>query len=533
MARKVIPHIAEIRLKIDNNKDFVVNGGAGSGKTFTLIQSLKYIFEKNPSASVACITYTNVAVNEIKERFPYDNLYVSTIHEFIWNIIKNYKNNLIEAVVSLINTEKQEKGTGIKYSGEGGLTLENYHPEKFLYKEYIKLDKGIVSHNEVLKLGYYLFCEFPLMSRILGDTFDYIFVDEYQDTDKLVVKLLLEEFRNNCSNSVIGFFGDPMQSIYGTGIGDLRKYIDDTKQLQEIKINGNRRCSKFVINILNKIRTDINQLPENRNVMGSAKFLFSRGIVDIDRLKKNKAFKTWDFADVEKTKELYLTHRLIARKQNFDTLLSNYSNNDRILGDSPDRLIAHLLKLQEILYIYRTKKYNEFITKTDYCINFHKDKVDLYDKIEKISLMSNERIGKVVALANEYKLCIIDDDLIQFKKDNQELYDNIMNIPYRELETFFEYRNNQSLYSTQHGVKGAEFNNVLVVLDNGNWNSYNFEQLLGSVKNQNIYNRTHKLFYVCCSRAKKNLVVYCPNFKESMMKKTIEWFGKENIDEIK
>ncbi len=68
MASKINSHLDKFYEKIDKHKNFVVNGGAGSGKTYALIQSLKHIFSNNPKTKVACITYTNVAVNEINLR---------------------------------------------------------------------------------------------------------------------------------------------------------------------------------------------------------------------------------------------------------------------------------------------------------------------------------------------------------------------------------------------------------------------------------------------------------------------------------
>lgn len=532
MARKVIPHVEKIKNCIDEHKDFVVNGGAGSGKTFTLVESLKYIYDKNPLAKVACITYTNVAVKEIQERVPYENLYVSTIHEFVWDIIKNYKNNIIGAIIDLVDKEKEEPGSGFRYNGDNEINIETYKPYDIEYKDYLKIDEGIISHDEVLKLGCYLFQKYPLISRILGDKFDFIFVDEYQDTSELIIKLLLDIFRKNTNHSVIGFFGDPMQSIYGDGIGNLREYIDVKKQLEEIEIHGNRRCSETVINVLNQIRSDIEQKPENNNAQGSVKFLYSYGNADIDEVKKKDVFKQWNFLDSENTKELYLTHRLIARRYNFETLFSLYPNSDRLIGDNPDKLAKHLLKLQEILYLYISRKYSEFIDKTDFSIFYHKDKEKLYETMLKISDMRDGTIRDVLDFADKGGICKIDDSLKTYAADNVELYDNVMNVSYKEIINLYNYRSKFSPYSTQHGIKGAEFDNVFVVLDNGNWNNYNFEQLLGTIRNQTTYDRTHKLFYVCCSRAKKNLIIYCPNFKDSMMNKTIVWFGKENIEEV-
>ena len=78
---------------IDNKRSFVLQGGAGSGKTESLKELLIYISQTNPKAKVMCITHTNVAVNEIQSRtgnaFP-----VSTIHSFLNSLIKDYKKNI-------------------------------------------------------------------------------------------------------------------------------------------------------------------------------------------------------------------------------------------------------------------------------------------------------------------------------------------------------------------------------------------------------------------------------------------------------
>ena len=62
------------------------------------------------------------------------------------------------------------------------------------------------------------------------------------------------------------------------------------------------------------------------------------------------------------------------------------------------------------------------------------------------------------------------------------------------------------MFSTQHNIKGAEFDNVFLVLDNGNWSQYNFEYLFDNrTDKESVLERTRKIFYVCCTRAKKNL----------------------------
>ncbi len=76
---------------------------------------------------------------------------------------------------------------------------------------------------------------------------------------------------------------------------------------------------------------------------------------------------------------------------------------------------------------------------------------------------------------------------------------------------------------------------MLVILDNGKWNDYNFEYLFNpnnSKFNLKVFERTNKLFYVCCTRAMDNLVVYCENPSSAMINTAEGWFGKENCISI-
>ena len=138
MAIQVMKQIMDC---LDSKKNFLLSGGAGSGKTYTLIQTLNHIFNINSTARVACITYTNVASDEIKERSPFSNLFVSTIHDFLWVEIKDYQKNLKESVINLLRN-----GT-IKYSGDtdvNDLVFDNIQ-----YKNYRKIENGIISHDDM------------------------------------------------------------------------------------------------------------------------------------------------------------------------------------------------------------------------------------------------------------------------------------------------------------------------------------------------------------------------------------------------
>ena len=79
--------LCEILEHIKQGHNFLLSGGAGSGKTYSLVQVLQHISGLYPNAQIACITYTNAAAIEIKNRANIKNLRVSTIHDFLWDVI--------------------------------------------------------------------------------------------------------------------------------------------------------------------------------------------------------------------------------------------------------------------------------------------------------------------------------------------------------------------------------------------------------------------------------------------------------------
>ena len=100
--QQIMEHIA-------NGDNFLLSGGAGSGKTYSLVQVMRQVLEDNPTSKVACMTYTNAAVKEIEERVNHKNLNVSTIHDFLWDNIKHFQQELKLAIVNLANNEEITK----------------------------------------------------------------------------------------------------------------------------------------------------------------------------------------------------------------------------------------------------------------------------------------------------------------------------------------------------------------------------------------------------------------------------------------
>ena len=632
------PEVQEIFQCIDNMRNFLLSGGAGSGKTYSLVQVIRQVIGENSTAKVACMTYTNAAVKEIEERVNHKNLNVSTIHDFLWDNIKHFQKELKSAIIALANDEEAKISID-----EDNLIPADYFDdlEKGIqYKEYLKLKEGIISHDELLIVANYLFEKYPKLSTIVKDKYQFIFIDEYQDTNKAVVDILLNHFKKSEKQNLIGFFGDAMQSIYDDGVGSMDEYkgiAADT--VIEVKKAQNRRNPQKVIDLANRLRTDgIVQGPssdENAPNMaggqvkeGNILFIHSpKG--DISAVKQYLTENHgWSFENAEETKELNLTHNLIADKAGFRTLMDIYDrdpivglkndilskikynkknnkpeievagndsfdavvdkfqlkNRQRQLkkelllqdptnaelygqlkdklfsevrkiylskdaliddkkqnekdenkkGSKRDNLIKHLFKIQNNIVLYKTGRYNEFLRVTDYKdkITSIADKRTLKNNIENLINVGDKTIEEIINDAHGKGICLIDDKLEDFRSKNEYLYNRVKEVRFSEFQKLYDYLEGKTPFSTQHKTKGTEFNNVLVILDNGGWNNYNFKNLFLNSGTESVLRRTQKIFYVCCTRAKDNLAVFYHNPSQQVIVNATEWFGASNIIQI-
>lgn len=628
--------LEEIFDHINHGRNFLLSGGAGSGKTYSLVEVIRKVIEDHPSSQIMCITYTNAAVREIRERVDHNNLTVRTIHEFLWAQIKNYQKELKSCLVELGNDEEVNY---IKIDGIDPVPNDFFDEveEGIQYKEYLRLNDGIISHDQVIVLSEIMFRKYPKLGDIVKDKYDLIFIDEYQDTHKEVVQIFLEHFKQTPKRNIIGFFGDAMQSIYNKRVGNLGEYRgDNDDEVREVKKEQNRRNPLSVINLANQLRTDgITQVPSDDpdapNMIdkevkeGKISFIYSDD-GNIDRVKE---YLDWDFTDARKTKELNLTHNLIAEKANFQQLMDIY-DNDKIIGgngfkkrikdylkDNPidvdlsemtfgevvellkedktgselrkvtptptqrtfidenpelwekaletnyevfsriyvdkdqllddkkqdeeeekersskrDELIKHLFRLQEVIWLYKNGQYNEFLKITDFkdsLVSVEK-KQELKEKIESLIDVENKKIGEVIDEAHEHGILFKGDRIDRFIERKKYVFDQVKEVPFRVFQDLFEFLEGRTPFTTQHKTKGTEFDNVFIILDNGGWTSYNFDYFFTQREDkESIVDRTKKLFYVCCTRAKERLAVYYHNPSDAVIEKAKEWFGEGNV----
>lgn len=634
--------LKQIMQHIHDNHHFLLSGGAGSGKTYTLVQTIKQIISEYPTALIACITYTNAAVKEIESRVNHENLRVSTIHDFLWNCIGNFQNELRDSIIELINNEKLSRVTNVAIPVDNSFFIKDGNVLPIQYKEYVRIKDGIISHDEVIMVANYMFAKYTKLCDIVIGSYPFILIDEYQDTNPLVVDIFLNYFAKHTSRQCrIGFFGDSMQAIYDDGIGDIDLYKYPLGSVYEVKKEQNRRSPNSVIHLANRIRLDdLEQHPSEDNnapnmldgqiKIGRAVFLYSQiesiSIHDVrNYLSKNQA---WDFDNVQTTKELNLTHNLISEKAGFHTLmdihredaimkyrdrinsfvkinnvstetytfgqlltvlnhrftdervrkgfkptptmirfidshpdlytyalslnydyfLNMYVSADQLIDDKKQaedeisrkgskrsELIRHLMKIERCIHLYSTGDISAFLQVTEKQINKLSDKQVIHEAIDKLTNVGEKTIEEIINLADEMGIVKKDESLERYAVRCSYVYDRVMKVPYHEVQELYKYLEGLTPFSTQHKTKGAEFDNVLVILDNGKWNNYNFEKLFTSTEDElsnTVVKRTFKIFYVCCTRTKENLAVFYHKPSIEVLSKAKEWFGEENVIEI-
>ena len=633
---KIIEHI-------EKGDNFLLSGGAGSGKTYSLVQVIREVITRHPSSKIACMTYTNASVHEIERRVDHSNLNVSTIHDFLWDNIKNFQRELKATLIEMLNTED----SGISLNGYEGEVPSNFFEKDrepdfaIQYKEYLKLQDGIISHDEVLKLSERMFFKYPKIVSFVKSRYPFVFIDEYQDTNPLIVKILLEYFPKVSKKCVVGFFGDSMQAIYDDGVGSIDSYLMTDKNpdgcVYEVQKKQNRRCPLSVITLANFLRLDsLRQEPStdlkapNMTVDGHVKegtILFYYSDEDKTDVLKEKLTSEfgWNFSDTGNTKELRLTHNLIANEAGFETLMrihdsdkiieygkrirdyakmkgvlddikpqileesikilssrfpddkkkwsptksqqdfintnsalyaealtmpfdsiACYIDKDQLLDDKSEEdsgkgtgsklslLNLHLHKIEHCIQLYLNKDYNEFMRFTSTKqITRARQKKELREGIDRIVNSYNDMtISEVIDLADSLGICVKDDKLNSYIENNPYLWLRIKEVSYKEARNVYDYRMGNKPFSTQHKTKGLEYNNVLVILKS-NWSNYDFASLFyDNGKKKSIVQRTKKLFYVCCTRAKECLVVYYPSASNQVVEGAKKMFWEGNIYKV-
>jgi DNA helicase II / ATP-dependent DNA helicase PcrA len=441
-----------------------------------------------------------------------------------------------------------------------------------------------LSHADVLKIFSEFLISKPMMAEVLVNKFPFMFIDESQDTNKDVVSAFFDLQKVKSDKVIIGLFGDTMQRIFGGGEPELgitkpSDWITFVKQM-------NHRSARRIVGLANQIRHEGDkrkQFAKDGAPDGFVRyFLLPHGVSnkeDIEaKIRIDMAAITGDAAwaeiSSEETAILLLEHKMAARRLGFDALLSKLSKSDKI----KDRVIEGLNtelnffsgtvfplaeasrenQQAEVMAMLRESK-SPLLEASVLDANKN-DPLERARTVEQLfrTVVSNDNVNfrEVLEVLAKQELLIIPEKLRAFVADSKEVeaelglqttgagrnavihrdehdsseieaWAEALETPFFQIQNYRKYIEDNSIYRTHQGVKGNEFERVMVIMDDDEAGGFMFsyEQYFGAKAptkasqakqesgEETGIDRTRRLFYVTSTRAKKSLahVIYTSN----------------------
>ena len=272
----------------------LVVAGAGSGKTFTIVNKIKYLLDNNiyKENELLVISFTNESVNDLKRKIDY-NLDIMTFHKLAINLISNpnmkisneyylkfiineyfnsygkynkKQNKLIKRILQEIDIDNLKKliitFINLYKSNYNDINylLNLYQKSHFINKIYFKIILEIyhIYNQEIESSNLYDFNDMikiatnNINNNIIKTNYKYIIIDEFQDTSLNRFKLIDAIMKQN--NAKIFVVGDDYQSIYRFSGCNLDIFLNFNKlvsNLNIINLDYNYRNPKEIIDVAN------------------------------------------------------------------------------------------------------------------------------------------------------------------------------------------------------------------------------------------------------------------------------------------
>lgn len=558
---------------------------------------------------VGVITYTNAACDEITRRIGYDPLFlVSTIHSFAWSQIQGFNadirawlNENLQRELADLQAEEEKGRAGTKASAARQAQIESKQRrldrlasiKTFTYNPTgDNRERNSLNHSEVIKIFSTFLLMKPLMQRMFVEKFPFLLIDESQDTSRALIDAFLAVQKTHAHRFCMGLIGDTMQRIYPDGKERIESEIPPSWATPEKRLN--HRCPRRIVRLINQIRSgadDHKQEPRDDRPEGWVRlFVFSADTPDKaaleERVRDHMVALTGDveWADVGRCKILTLEHHMAARRMGFLKMFEALAPVDdyrtAFLDGSfaPTRFFTHYV----LPLVRATQRGDKFAA-----AKLVRESSPL---LSKEALMGNENpvaqlrvaqtaIDSLMALwaggdptcatiaANiaETNLFAIPDSLrvaLAAKvaapagtpddaaadpvSDQTAALVGFLDCAFSEIAPYASYVAHEAPFDTHQGVKGLEFERVMVLMDDGEARGFLFgyDKLLGAkapsaadVKNtkegkETSVDRTRRLFYVTCSRARSSLALVAYSPDPAAVRAYVvenEWFSADEV----
>lgn len=350
-------------------KNIIVSAGAGSGKTRVLTERVKYLLRSTLPDNIVCITFTNKAADEMKQRLSdvpgIGDAFIGTIHSFANRIFKNSgthyelltKDKEIDIIKGLIKQygkyltpDEYMQYVDLKKDIQLGIQDEQVLQDTFrlssLHEINVFYGKSLASEEEDYPENLYTVCakrsiitfdellrECTKYFASIGGKLEYLLVDELQDIGDSEYRFIMSL---NADNNF--FVGDDWQSIYAFKGGDVRYFLRlmEDPNWTTYYLTKNYRNAKNILDIAkviiyqadNIINKEVEAVRDEDGtvIVDSKSNIASR----LSMIKKDKNYKDW-FILVRANKDIHeVSSYLLAMNIPFVSFKQGGSSNDDI-----------------------------------------------------------------------------------------------------------------------------------------------------------------------------------------------------------
>ena len=524
---------------------------------------------------------------------------VRTIHSFAWSLIEGLNHDIREWLrVELASDikrlqgeeEKGRKGTKASTTRLSKITSKTNRLQilnsirSFVYSPTgDNRGRDSLSHAEVLQLTAHFLTQKPAMQAILAGRYPILLIDESQDTNKHLVDALFAVQAAQKGKFVLGLFGDMMQRIYNDGKEGLGENLPEGWATPGKKLNY--RCPRRVVTLINKVRSTADkqqQEPRSDAADGFVRlFILPSGLTDKAAAEqaagRRMATITGDeeWANPKSIKTLTLEHRMAATRMGFLEMFvplyeveswrpsflvgllpaSRFCTEDVLplvrAAQSEDRFaIARITKARsplltpEAIRAAEDKKaqLQKVTTAIDLLMTLWKDGADpiLLDVLRCVAQ------SELLAIPESLQGNVFRDESLdssdpamggaeEGESERAKAIEMFLKAPFSQVEPFATYLSSNAHFDTHQGVKGLEFDRVMVIMDDEEARGFLFkyEDLFGGKSSgEKTVEATRRLFYVTCSRAKQSLALIAhTRTPERVRKFALQegWFSGDEI----
>jgi DNA helicase-2/ATP-dependent DNA helicase PcrA len=441
-----------------------------------------------------------------------------------------------------------------------------------------------LTHSEVIKLASHFLLSKPVMQSILVNRYPILLIDETQDTNKDLIDAFFVVQGAHKDHFALGLLGDMMQRIYSDGKEGLGQGLPPDWATPAKLVN--HRCPKRIVALINNIRNPVDHQQQQARVdsiEGHVRlFILPTDLPDKPAAEQAIALRMAaiasddKWADPKGYKSLTLVHRMAARRMGFsDVFVPLYPIQSFSTGLLDGTLPAVRFFSDEILPLFtahrsgnrfavaRIARQSSPLLSADVLRASNDQQAQLRSATEAIDdLMALWRAGadpsllsilRTVAQTNLFAIPEIlqphisqettaedrtsgeDTEDVDLPSERDAAVESFLNAPFSQIEPYKTYVTGAAHFDTHQGVKGREFERVMVIMDDSEARGFMFkyENLFsGSAEGTPSTASTRRLFYVTCSRAMKSLALVAYSTSPERVRRHVlseSWFLEAEV----